>query len=552
MRIALVLFLFAALFIGLSVHSYRLESATIDEPQHLAAGYAALTLGDYRLDIEHPPLLRMWAALPLLVMSNVSFDTNTTYWSAVKPWRFSHKFLYLDNDADRLLNRARFMNVLLGVLLGVLLFCWSRELFGFWPATVVLGLFCFEPTGLAHFGLVTTDGGVTCFIFGAVYFLWRTTKSLSAGNLAGFFGFFALAQASKFSALILGPIVVVLVLRGHRWRRSIGITLAAMVVWYVTIWAAYRFQYAPSPAGGVDRIVSGPKAHERMPTLTGILDWVDAHRLLPNVYTQGLAISQTAAQDRTGYLLGEIRYTGWWYYFPLALLVKTPAPLILLALAGLAVCFAKRSDDDLYYLVPALVVLAFAMMAKMNVGVRHVLPIYPFALMLAGKAVAWMLAGRRGFQIAGLAALCVWQVGEVAGAHPEYLAFFNCFVGGPTNGYRYLGDSNVDWGQDLKRLKTWMQENGVDHINLSYFGAADPAYYGIRCTYLPGSPAFAKDKIQNPVLPGFVAVSINNLTGVGLEGDTIYRPLLDLEPVATIGYSIRVYRVDKPWWPDSR
>jgi hypothetical protein len=545
--------LFAAVFMGLATSGYWQNSATIDEPQHLTLGYAALKLGDYRLDIEHPPFLRMWAALPLLITSDVRFNTNTVLWSSVKPARFSHGFLYVDNDADRLLSRARFMIVLLGVLLGVFLFCWARELFGVWPAILVLGLFTLEPTILAHFGVVTTDAGATCFIFGSVYFLWRTTKRVSGWNLTGLIVFFALAQISKFSALILVPIAVVLLAfhgyRTQRWKRALGITVALAVVTYVAIWAAYGFRYAPGPQGsGLDRIVAGPAAHARVPQLAAVIDWIDQYHLLPNAYAQGFLLGQAAAQDRTGYLFGQIRFTGWWYYFPVALLLKTPVSLIVLVIAGLAVCTAKRSERDLYFVVPFVVYLLVSMTAKLNIGVRHVLPIYPFALMMAGRAVAEVLAGRRPLLRAGLAGLCLLLVAEVLVAQPYNLAFFNCLVGGPKNGYKYLADSNLDWGQDLKRLKQWMQSNDVDWINLSYFGSADPAYYGIHCNYLRGSPLYVKEKIQDSVLPGLVAVSVNNLTGAGLDGGTFYKPLLDAKPVALIGYSIRIYRVEKPWW----
>lgn len=573
MRTAIVLFVFAALFIGLTVSSYRQESATFDEPQHLVTGYAALKLGDYRLDIEHPPFLRIWAALPLLTMSDVHLNTNTIFWSSVKPWHFSHQFLYVDNDADRLLYRARFMSVLLGVVLGLLLFGWSRELFGFWPATIVLGLYCWEPNILAHFSLVTTDAGATCFIFGAVYFLWRVTRRLSAPNLTGLVVFFTLAQVSKFSALVLGPIVLALLVihalrnntwscalagqgrsstRGQRLLVAAGIVLLLAIASYAAIWAANGFRYAPAPPGaGLDRIVMGPKAHERLPTLTAVLDWVDEHRLLPNAYTQGFALGQAAAQTRTAYLLGKISFTGWWYYFPVALLVKTPISLIVLFVAGLALCAMDRSNlwrDDLFILLPIAVYLGVSMNMNINIGLRHILPIYPLGLLIAGKVVAAVLLSRRKLLAVALAVLCLLQVGEVAAVHPHELAFFNRLVGGPKNGYKYLADSNLDWGQDLKRLKKWMDTNGVDRINLSYFGSADPGYYRINCTYLLGSPVYMTDRVQKPVLPGLVAVCMNNLTGAGLEGSQFYKPLLDAEPVATIGYSIRVYRVEKPWW----
>lgn len=555
MRTVAVLIAFAALFIGLTVSSYRQESSTVDEPQHIVTGYTALVLNDYRIDPLHPPLLRLWAALPLVLSSDVRFNTNT-YWAPVKPWAFCHQFLYVDNDADRLLDRARFMSVLLGVSLGILLFCWSRELFGFWPATVVLGLYSFEPNILAHYRLATTDPGVTCFIFGTVYFLWRTARRLSWLNVTGLVVFFALAQVCKFSALILVPISLTLLAiqasRNHRWRAVLGITLALAVASYAAIWAAHRFQYAPAPPGaGLERIVTGPTVHQRLGLLADVLDWVDEHHLLPNSYVQGFALSQAQAQTRPAYLLGRFNTTGWWYYFPIAFLIKTPVGLIVLFFAGLTLCVVNRSkswQDDVFMVLPLAMYLGVAMSMNTNIGLRHILPVYPFVLLLAGKTVAAALASRRRLLVAAVAGLALFQVGEVVAVSPHYLAFFNQFVGGPKNGHRYLADSNIDWGQDLKNLKKWMDANGVDKINLSYFGSADPAYYGIHCTYLLGSPPYLTDRVQKPVLPGFVAVSVQNLTGAGLDGDQFYKPLLDAEPVAVIGYSIRIYRVEKPWW----
>jgi hypothetical protein len=556
LRTAIVLTVFAAVFISLTVSSYRHESTTVDEPQHIATGYSALVLKDYRIDPLHPPLLRMWAALPLPAMSDVHFNTNTEFWTDLNPWAFCHQFMFVDNDADRLLASARLMTVLLGLLLGVLLFYWSRELFGFGAATIVLGLYCLEPNILAHFRLATTDPGVTCFIFGTVYFLWRTTRQPTPWNLTGLIVFFALAQISKFSALILFPITVTLLAvhgyRTGRWRTALGIVAALAVASYAAIWAVHRFQYAPSPpGGGLEQIVTGPKVHQRLGTLANVLDWVDLHRLLPNTYVQGFSLSQAQAQTRPAYLFGRFNTTGWWYYFPVAFLIKTPVALIILFLAGLALCAGSRAtflQKDVFFLLPPAMYLCAAMTVNTNIGLRHILPIYPFALLIAGRTVEAILASRRKLLVGFLVALCLFQIGEVAVVSPHYLAFFNCLIGGPKNGYKYLADSNIDWGQDLKNLKKWMDANGVDHINLAYFGSADPEYYGIKCTYLLGSPPFASNRVEQAVLPGLVAVSVHNLTGAGLDGNSFYKPLLDAAPVAVIGYSIRVYRVEKPWW----
>src|SRR5437667_638233 len=207
-RTALVLVAFAVVFSALAVVSYTQKSATWDEPQHVTTGYLALTRGDYRTDPEHPPFLRMWASLPLLAIRGIKLDTSVidqtppSDWVALKQFYFCHQFMYLDNDADRLLYAARFMIVVLGVGLGVLVFCWVNEWLGFWPAVVTLAFYTIEPNIAAHSSLVTTDFSIACFIFGTLYFLWRTCRRPSVGNLAGLVAFFVLANIRTSSALL--------------------------------------------------------------------------------------------------------------------------------------------------------------------------------------------------------------------------------------------------------------------------------------------------------------------------------------------------------------
>ncbi len=223
----LALGVFAAVFIALTVGSYTRESATVDEPQHLTAGYTALRLRDYRIDPEHPPFLRMWAALPLLAMPDVQLDTNTFSWGAELGLGLQPP-VPLPTQQCRPFNvyRARFMTVVLGIVLGVLVFFWAQELFNFWTAVTILALYSLEPNILAHSRLVTTDLGVTCFILGTLYFLWRLTRMFSLGNAAGLAVFFSLAQISKFSALTLGPIVLAVLflhaLCGGAWQYRFG------------------------------------------------------------------------------------------------------------------------------------------------------------------------------------------------------------------------------------------------------------------------------------------------------------------------------------------
>jgi hypothetical protein len=560
------------LFCSLSQWNARESSATWDEPQSFAAGAAMLLLNDYRLDIEHPPLLRKWAALPLLWQQDVKLDTTSPDWLRGETWRWAPKFLFQLNDGDHLLVRGRFMIALLGVLLGALLFCWVEELFGFRPAVAVLAMYTFEPNILAHASLTTTDFGVTCFMFATLYGLWRATQKLTLVNgLATAVGF-ALAVMSKFSALLLLPMMVVLLAvrvfgregwayrlgQSGEWRSrsnkamaAAGVLLVVLVVAYVGTWAAYGFHYEPSgPDQSAVHFRSNPELAKGVPTLSRIVTWVDEHHLLPNACSQGFLGGQGKAQSRAAYLAGEQRATGWWYFFPAAIALKTPLMLLLLALGGigLAAASVRRSPWALFVLVPLTLYLSTAMAGRLNIGLRHVLPIYPYLFLAAGAVVAWALP-RGGAKVLWLLAP-LFVVAEVVAVAPHWLAFFNTLIGGPEHGHEYLVDSNLDWGQDLKGLKRWMDAQGVQQINLAYFGSADPRYYGINAISLPGMG----EKTQMPQLPGWVAVSATTLHGVyqGERTKAFYAPLLARAPDAMIGYSIFVYRMESPWWTDQR
>ncbi|MDW8343453.1 MAG: glycosyltransferase family 39 protein [Verrucomicrobiae bacterium] len=556
-RSALTLTAFVLVYLALVVGAYRGKSATWDEPQHLTAGIEIRLRGDYRFDPEHPPWLRLWAALPVrppTIITNCPVPQTGDAWLFFNQFLYAHHFLYELNDADRLLNRARFQNALWGVVLGFLLFAFVRERFGYWPATIILGVYTLEPNLLAHAGLVTTDFGLTVLVFGTVFFLWRTCCQPVWLNWAGLIGFFAMAQVSKFTAILLWPIVVVAlalaVWRGRcRWTLAVvGLVVLVGVTW-AAIWAVYGWRYLASAISqdtlGVTEI---PMVRERVPALCRAVEWAGEHRLLPNAYLEGFLLGQAKAQARSAYLAGRYSVEGWWYFFPVAMLLKTPLALLALWVAGVVQSVRRwRNWEDAEWLLlgTAAVFLGVAMMSRLNIGLRHVLPVYPLLMALvAGTIADWFRQSRqvRAWGIMGLMAV------ELAIVYPHCLAFFNVAVGGPWRGGDYLVDSNLDWGQDLKGLKRWMEKQGLEHINLSYFGTADPAYYGIRCTHLPGAPLFAT--AQAPRLPGYVAVSETNLRGVYFSEElrAFYRPLLMREPVAVIGHSIRVYWVEKPWW----
>jgi 4-amino-4-deoxy-L-arabinose transferase-like glycosyltransferase len=560
--IGALLIAFVAVFISLSALAFRDKSATFDEPIHLASGYAALKFGDYRYDPTHPPLARMWAAMPLLFMDVA--PVNTARISSLSDFEWvntatdaSRQFLFTRNDADRLLQPARVMMAIAGAAIGIGLFFWALEIFGLRVAALLLGAFALVPELLAHSSLVTTDLALTGCVFAAAYSAWRWRRAASWRNVLALSLATGGALVAKYSGVLVVPLVVTAIaLVGWRHparRRECLATLAVVaIVSYVTIWAVFGFRYAPSEAPDwlfhLDQtaIVQG-----HFGGVVPLLVWIDSHHLLPNAYAQGLVFSQAAVAELPAFLAGQYSPNGFWYYFPFAFAIKTPIALLVLFVAGVAALAWRRRRPAfaLFAGAPVAWFLGLAMLSHINIGVRHILPIYPFVLLLAGAGIEVMLESRRTALRVALGVLAAFWVVQVARVYPNWLSFFNPFVGGPRYGARFLADSNIDWGQDLKPLKSWMDENGVTKVNLAYFGSADPAYYGIDYVQLPVS-VLDEAKYERPQLPGYVAVSATTRTGVYLprRWRLFYRALRRQTPVARINNSINVYWLEK--WPE--
>jgi hypothetical protein len=326
-----------------------------------------------------------------------------------------------------------------------------------------------------------------------------------------------------------------------------AVLVAAAVLALAVVWAAYGFEA---------RLANDPDAaaHLRWARIdqrgiaTGALRGLRASGLLPEAYLYGLLTVLRDSESRPAFLFGEISETGWWYYFPATFLLKTPLALLgLLALAAVA----RRREDGAphrraFAWLPVLVYVAATLTRNLNIGHRHLLPIEPFLFAAAGAGAAAALAAGGVRRMAALA-LCAWYAASVLSVHPHYLAYFNALAGGPAGGWRYLADSNLDWGQDLGNLARWTRTSGVAHLKLSYFGTADPAYYGLSCDMLPSKMHPDPEQIVRGFEAGdVVAVSVTNLQGVYLGRDErrLLRRLRDTTPIARVGYSIFVYRPD--------
>jgi len=235
-------------------------------------------------------------------------------------YKLTHRAMYVDNDADLLLGPARLMIVLLGVVLGLLVYTWAREWLGPLPALAALVLFVLEPNLMAHSSVVTTDLGVTTFIFGTVYFLWRTCRRLQRPDIAAVAVCCGIAAASKFSGVVLGPIVLVLlgiavVSRSIPTRLAMAVAMLLAVSSVAAIWASYGFRYLPSasPSWLFDFEAAGLTSSS---TTAAVIEWVDRNHLLPNAYAQGFLYTQASSQQIPAFLAGQYSSEGWWYYFP--------------------------------------------------------------------------------------------------------------------------------------------------------------------------------------------------------------------------------------------
>jgi hypothetical protein len=565
------------LFESLTMSAVRSKSPTFDEPIHAMAASVALNTGDFRMDYDNPPLWKYWAALPT-VRSPIHFDPNDSQWQRIphelsQQWTFMIRTLYRQpNDPDRLIDRARWMMSLFAVAIGTLVAVWSWRIAGPAAAVIATFLFALDPNFIGHGALVKNDAIMALLFLALAYTCFRlgqkitVTRLLTVGLICG------AGCSVKFSGVVL-PIVAALliILRAVQspWdrlqtsaQRLLGTFAMLIVVGLLTatvIWASYgfRFSVSPDPSVKIDtqRLVDAlaqrqtppgaPLDSWSPPITVRVTLWGLRHRLLPEPWWNGLLYIYVGTQSRPAFLLGQARQSGPWAFYSLAMLVKTP--LATLAAVALALWGISRKGNDIdrwttyCLMLPPLIYSLFVITGPAAAGLRHVLVLYPFLFIAIGLATAKLLKHIVGKWIIG--AIALGLAAETLAAFPNYIAFFNLAAGGSRNGIHLLGDSNLDWGQDLPLLAQW-QHNHPDHtLYLSYFGTADPAHYGIHYLNLPGGELFGP--AQLPTTPSVIAISATNLQGIYPAKDfnlqTLYAPLRNAKPIDVLGGSIYLF-----------
>jgi 4-amino-4-deoxy-L-arabinose transferase-like glycosyltransferase len=547
------------ILVAIIVHG---ESLTFDEGDHIFAGYMMWHSGDYGLNPEHPPLVKLVATLPLL-QENLWLPPLQQRWFKSEAYRDGRDFMERnDGPRHRLLFRMRLAAGVFAVGLSVMVFLMGSKLFGESAGLLALLLVVFEPNVMANSDLVTTDMGVACFFLATIYCFYRYARQpsvirlLLTGLAAG------LTLSAKHSGILLAPMLLGLTLveiacaeRG-RHKRMAGILsggfAAIVVLAVVVLWAFYGFRYAARPAG----LLMNPTLSEYAAPLTGMNGWVIGHvanwRLLPESYLMGMTDIHYAAQQYPIFLLGHDYAHGVWWYFPVALSIKTTLGLIgLEVLAGIALIGRQlRYGRELAYLVvPGAIYLGVAILSGMNIGTRHVLFLYPLAALLAAAGVTALAQhSRRWLWIGG--GLVAFHVISAMAIFPAEMAYGNEAWGGTANTHKYLSDSSVDWAQQLPHIKQWVDAHPGEECWLAYSAYPDlrPQAYGIPCHPLP--TAHTEWEILPTEVPetihGNLLLSADDLEACDWPSDqlNVFERFRWMPMAEQIDHSVFVYRGD--------
>jgi 4-amino-4-deoxy-L-arabinose transferase-like glycosyltransferase len=654
-----IAFILLGLMFLLMLFSALGDSATYDEHAHIPSGYSYLTLKDYRLNPEHPPLIKDLSALPLLFLS-LKFPVEAPSWTGLTngEWNLGRIFIYESgNDADKVIFWARFPIILLALFFGWFLFNTARNLYGNNVGLAALFFFVTSPTIIAHSRYVTTDiGAAFGFFLGLVtFYKFLKNKDIKSLIFAGIC--LGIALLIKFSTFLLVPLYILFGLlwvflayfdhlrslasfksrvahlikeEGKMALRLISIFIVAfslvLIVYQYHVWnypperqvkdtqnSLPSFDKMPmnelkeitkkikgfesfgiKKLPGLEKITNDIRIHDSF----GIKPLVEADIWLADKpvlrclgqYLLGLLMSRLRFGFATSgnpiyYYCGEISGTGWKSYFPLAYLLKEQLAFHILTLFVLITAigsFLKKREKSLIPFIQWLrdnFVLAMSfifigiywvmsILSPLNIGVRHVLPTLPFIYLL----VAYYLDGwlkthnhpvpqnyRKGLyslyersvkpisKYFFLGVILFWLLIEIVLVYPSYLSYYNILAGGPAHGWKFIVDSNYDWGQDLKRLKKFVTENNVEKIKLDCFGSGGNAapYYYLGEKYEPWHPSKGKPQ-------GWFAISATQrqiafgkpVKGLQTKPNYSYSWLKQYEPVARAGQSIFIYNIE--------
>ncbi len=582
-----------------SILNAKNDSAIFDETAHIGAAYSYVTQHEIRLNPEHPPLIKDLAGIPLAFMS-LNFDISQPFWAGELPnkwdegqWAAGRHLLYeAGNNADKIIFWARFPIILLSLLLGLFIFKWTRELAGIPAGLFALALYAFNPNILGHNHFVTTDIGIAAFITFSFYYFIKFIKNPSWKNVLLGGLFLGLLQLAKFSSLMAFPILGIILVAYPLVKISDGRSkikmlgeyfgkgILAILISLVVVWIAYFANTFNMSKETVSEAINFnfPQSDTNIKNVytNKALHFLNGNSLTRPLSTYGIGIGyvfRRVAGGNGAYFLGQVSSKAFLAYFPTVFLIKEPIVNLFLMATALGLALASgitslRSGSEKFFKnafektkrylqtnVASISMASFVILysylsitGNLNIGLRHLFPIFPFAFILTAKIIFDFIKSRQNqhaqnifyFSIVILSAVLAIQT---ALAYPNYMSYFNESVGGPRNGYHYVTDSNADWGQDLKRLKVFLaQHPEIKNIRVDYFGGGDIEYY-------LGSEYQTWWDSKRPIEKGWYAISTNFLQG-SIYGDektaeNSYQWLAGRKPDYQVGTSILIYNINE-------
>jgi dolichyl-phosphate-mannose-protein mannosyltransferase/SEC-C motif-containing protein len=557
----------------------RAKSPGWDEPGHIAAGLANLETGNFLVNPQHPPLLKEFSGLSLMLSgAHLPEGAPTREFLNGNPayqWMVGSKIL-VTGDLERNLLRARLPLMLVAVMLGALIFVWGRQLVGTAAALGGLFLFALDPTVIAHSGMVTMDVGCSAFMVLMLFAVWNYAQRPGALRLVLCGLAMGAALAAKFTAIFLLPVVGVLLLAAVRLtpRGPAGpdakVVTAPDDLCPCGSGRKYKNCHGKAGQGKTASITAARAAFDYVPygRAAGAFGLMLAIALVMIEVVYGFhgGIGRYIAGMRLvngdhdpnylAYMGGQLRYR-FPSYFAMAYLLKEPVAALVLAGVGFFQLLRARDIGilaKLFLLLPPLVLFAIHSMFADDLGIRYIIGMLPFTFLVGGLGLAWLVRGGSVVKRCAAGVLCAWLVAAAAGIYPDQLSYFNEMAcldepgkigldGGSRCGPQWLDDSNVDWGQGLKQLSAWVEANAAGRpVRLAYFGSFPPEVYGLP----PQSDSLSPMDLMRVPAPGLYAVSThlyahtNGLIDKFRQGSVWMRIT---PPRAIVGHAYYIYDI---------
>lgn len=566
----------------LAVSSVWDDAPIVDEIPHIGAGYSYIAAGDHRLNPEHPPLAKDLAGIGVYLAGNNGSSFSTRYWRSDLngQWEFGRHLLFSSgNDTLRMIRFSKSPQLIFFILSAIIIAVWTKRLYGNVASILALFLFSLSPTVLAHSRFVTTDipalfGVLLSSFFFLDFIKDQKPKKLVYAGLA-----FGVAQLTKFSLFLLNPVFLVIAItyalihasHGKKIQDSFKLlfkTILIIGIGYLVVWIVYIphvINYPPELQKEHTTKLLETYGKRTLPDMVIYFSDKPVIRALAQYGLGFLMVVQRSIGGNTTYFLGEVSREAWKHYFPIVYFIKEPLAFwglmaMVLSFFGIKINrstfkaktlieWSKNHFTELAMFLWLAVYWYTSISANLNIGVRHLMPIYGFTYILLAGGLTHIgknikLKYFTGYLILCTSLLC-WYMYENIKIYPYYLTYFNQTVGGAKNGYRYVVDSNIDWGQDLKRLSDWVEVNNVKNIYLDYFGWSDQSFYlKNNFIWLQSSRFRSKEDFltENPN-GGWVAISATFYMGLSKQEGLDYNWLKLEDRFTTIGNSIFVWYV---------